>query len=140
MSDLFPCVIAYMFRHRTYQIPGTMSLRVIRIPIGPIKPLVGNTDTPSGTPLCEAYHCTARPHQCPDEENYKKSPPFRDYKRLQTSVPHHIVTLRPTTSHWEVRLPSGILHKHLRRPSMMQYILLRKHLLTIPPKNLVPDN
>ena len=34
MYDLVPCVIACMFRRQTDQIPGTRSLRVIRIPLG----------------------------------------------------------------------------------------------------------
>ena len=98
----------------------------------------GNTETPSDAPLCKSYPCTARPYRRSAEENPKKRPPCRDYKRIQPSVPHHLVTFCTTPSHWEVQLPSKVSHDHLRRPSMLQYVLLCKHLLMIPPIILVP--
>ena len=101
--------------------------------------LVSNSETPSGAPLCEAYPLTSRPHRRPTKGNSKKSPLCRVYKRIRPSVPHNCITLCPTPSHWEVRLPSGIFHKHLLRPSMVQYVLLCKYLLTTPPMILVPD-
>ena len=97
-------------------------------------------ETPSDAPLREAYPCTARPHRRPAEGDSKNSSPFWCYKQLQPSFPRHIFTLRPTPSHWEVRLPLGVFHEHLRRPSMVGYVILHKHLLTIPPTILVPKN
>ena len=66
---------------------------------------VGNTETPSNAPLHEAYPHTTRPHWRPTEGNSDKSPPFWDYKRIRPFVSHHLITLRPTPSHWEVWLP-----------------------------------
>ena len=63
--------------------------------------------TPSDSPLREACPPTARSHRRPAQGDPEKSPPCRDYRRLQPSVPHHLITLRPAPSHWVVRLQSG---------------------------------
>ena len=56
-----------------------------------ITPLVGNTETPSDSPLCEAYPHTARPHRRSAEGDSEKILPCWDYKRLRPSVPHHLL-------------------------------------------------
>ena len=101
--------------------------------------LVSNTETPSDAPPREAYPRTARPHRRPAEAESEKIPPCRDYNRLQPYVPHHLSTLRPTPSRQEVQPPSGFSTKHPRRPSMAEYVLRCKHLLTTPPMILVPE-
>ena len=73
--------------------------------------LVGNMETPSDAPLLEAYPRTAGPHRRPAEGDSKKIPPCQDYKHIQISVPHHLITLHPTPSHREVRPPSGFFYE-----------------------------
>ena len=73
--------------------------------------LIGNTETPSEDPLRETYPRTAQPHRRPAKGDHEKSPPCWYYKRLQLSVPHHLITLRPTPSHREVWSPSWFFHK-----------------------------
>ena len=102
--------------------------------------LVGNTKTPSNAPLREAYHRTARPHRRPTEGNSEKIPPYREYKRIIPYILQHLTNLLPTPSHRDVRLPPGFFHKHLRRPSMVRYILLHKHLPTTLPMIPVTKN
>ena len=63
--------------------------------------------TPSDALLCEACPPTARPHLRPAEGDSEKSPPCRYYRRIRTSVPHHLITLRSTPSHRVVWLQSG---------------------------------
>ena len=63
--------------------------------------------TPSDALLREASPPTALTHWRPAEGDFENSPPCWDYKRPQPSAPHHLITLRPTPSHWVVRLQSG---------------------------------
>ena len=63
--------------------------------------------TSSKALLCEACPLTALPHRRPAKGDSEKIPPCREYRRLQPSVPHHLITLRPAPSHRVVRLQSG---------------------------------
>ena len=75
-------------------------------------------------------HSTATPTPC--RGRLQKIPPCWYHMRLQSPVPHHFVG----------RFGSqDFLHKRLiRRPSMVQCVLIRNHLMTIPPIILVPNN
>ena len=68
----------------------------------------------------------------PRRGHIQNIPPCWDKKRLQSSVPHHIAGSED--SHWVFRQSFyvGLV--------IVQYVLLRKHLGTIPSNIFIPDN
>ena len=76
---------------------------------------------PSGALLRAACPPTALPHQRPAKGNSKKIPTCQNYRRLQPSVPHHLINLLPTPSHrvvWlQPRFPRdayvGLVHENM---------------------------
>ena len=62
----------------------------------------------------------------------QKSPPFRDIKKIRSSVPHHLVGSDDCHRVYPQRLYLGL--------GMGQYVLLQKHLGKIPSIVFIPDN
>ena len=72
----------------------------------------------------------ASPRPC--RRRIQKSPPFRDSKRIRSSVPLHLVGSADCHRVFPKSFYVGL--------GMVQYILLRKHLGAIPSIFFIPDN